>query len=391
MRLIDRWTNRLLDERTDARPLGVMRVVLGVAALLMTIELAEGLVRLGSDGIFRFPVVDAVAWIPGSPAAPILIGLWACAAVALMLGWHTRPAAVTLVLVALVVLGIDQQLYSNHLTLLTVLTALTGLANGGAALSLDARAGRGSPLVPAWGIGLIKIQITSLYLFAALSKLNPSYLSGSVMASYLRTDGPLAVPESWRAFEPMLVLSLIAVMGELFLAIALWLPRWRRNAFVVGLGLHGFILLTFQPPLSLLIFGLASLSPYVLFLDAAPASRLVIWDGSCSFCAGWVTWWRRLDWLGALRFTPMDEPGVLAAHGISELEAAEALHVVGPDGTTRAFAAVRSVAEVLPISFLWAPLLALPPVQWLGERVYRAVARRRSSQLPMQATTGHPG
>lgn len=385
MRLI----GRLLDRATDARPLGITRIVLGFAALLFTLELAESLGRLGADGVFRFPVVEQLAWIPGSPAVMGIIGLWAAAATALMFGWRARAAGVVLVALALVILGTDQQLYSNHLTLITVLTGLVAVADGGAALSLDARAGRGSAHVPEWGIWLIKVQITSLYAFAALSKLNPSYLSGSVMASYLRTDGPLAVPEAWRSFEPMLVLSVVALLSELFLAVALWLPRWRRNAFVVGLGLHAFILLTFQPPLALLVFGLASLAPYVLFLDAAPASRLVIWDASCSFCAGWVHWWRRLDWLGVLRFAPMDEPGLLEAHGISELAAAEALHVVAPDGTTRAFAAVRKVAEVLPVSFLWAPLLALPPVQWVGERVYRSVARRRSCRIvPAHAAGG---
>lgn len=377
MRLIE----RLVERTTDARPLGVTRMLLGFAAILLTFELADSLGRLGAPGIFRFPVLEALARIPGSLAVPVLIGLWASASFALLLGWRARAASAALVVLGLVVLGTDQQLYSNHLTLLIVLVGLVGLADGGAALSLDARAGRGSARVPEWGIWLIKLQITIVYLFAALSKLNPSYLSGSVMASYLRTDGPLAVPGSWRTFEPMLVLSTVALLTELFVAVALWLPRWRRNAFVVGLGLHAFILLTFQPPLALLIFGLASLAPYILFLDAAPASRLVIWDASCSFCAGWVRWWRRLDWLGVLQFTPMDEPGVLESHGISELAAAEALHVVGPTGTTRAFGAVRSVAEVLPISFLWAPLLALPPVQWAGERVYRYVARRRSCSI----------
>ena len=53
-----------------------------------------------------------------------------------------------------------------------------------------------------------------MYGFAALAKLNPDFLSGSVVASYLRRDGPLAVPDAWRALEPMLVLSVLAVFSE---------------------------------------------------------------------------------------------------------------------------------------------------------------------------------
>jgi hypothetical protein len=35
----------------------------------------------------------------------------------------------------------------------------------------------------------------------------------------------------------------------------------------------------------------------------------------------------------------------------------------------------------MPIAFLWAPLLGLPPVRFVGDRVYRAVALRRQCRI----------
>lgn len=367
--------------KTDARPLGVTRILLGASAVLETFELADGLNRLGQPGFFRFPVAAALSWLPGSMLAMVLIALWGLAALAFLLGWRTRVAGSLLVAMAVIVLLTDQQLYSNHLYLLGLFIGLATLADAGAGLSLDARP-HGQRTVSTWPVALLMLQLSIVYGFSALAKLNPSYLSGSVMASYLRTDGPLSIPEAWRTFQPMLVLSIVAVLAEGLLAIGLWLPHWRRNAFVVGLGLHLSIVLTFQPPLQFAVFALATLAPYVLFLQAAPGSRLVIWDPSCGFCRGWVRWFQRLDWLGALRFAGSDDARLLSHLGISRESADQAIHLVGPDGTTRGFAAVRHVAEVLPLSFLWAPLLGLPPIQAVGERIYRAVARRRRCHIP---------
>jgi len=351
----------LVTDRVDPRPLGVTRAGVGAAALIITVELGGYLSALAAPGAIRLPQVQAIA-APVVAAWPLVLGLWAVASVAFAIGLETTIAGAAIVILAVAFFLTDSQLYSNHLYLLTLVVAVLTLAGADRGFSLDARRRGTQELkpVPAWGPFLIRFQVTVLYAFSALAKLNGSYLSGSVMASYLRSDGPLAIPESWRSFQVMFVLSLI------------------RNAFVAGLFLHLGILVTFQPTLPFAAFGLLTLSLYVPFLNAAPASRLVIWDGSCSFCGSWVTWWRRLDWLGALRFAPMDQPGVLDANGISAQAATEALHVVGPEDTRRAFGAVRAVAEVLPVSFLWAPLLSLPPVQWLGERAYAAVARRRS-------------
>jgi predicted DCC family thiol-disulfide oxidoreductase YuxK len=111
----------------------------------------------------------------------------------------------------------------------------------------------------------------------------------------------------------------------------------------------------------------------------------VVWDDGCGFCAGWVRWFRRLDWLHALRFVPRSQ---LAASGlpVGEEAAARALQIILPGGRTKGgFAAVTRVMEILPVSYLWAPLLRLPPIAALGERIYRRVAARRSCELPMRA------
>lgn len=377
MRLI----HALVRERIDPRPMGVTRAAVGIAALVMAVEIGGYVARLADPAFVRLPIVEPVEtalvamW-------PLVLLIWVGAAVAFTAGYFARVAGAMLMVLGVAFLASDQQLYSNHLYLLTTVVAILTLAGAGNGFAVRPDAAVGAAQ---WGRFLLKFQVSVVYAFSALAKLNSSYLSGSVMASYLRSDGPLAVPEQWRSFEAMLVLSVVAVLAEALLAIGLWLPKWRRNAFVVGLGLHAVILLTFDPPLPFLAFGILTLALYVQFLDAPPASRLVIWDRSCSFCASSVGWARRLDWLGALRFEGNDDVLLLAAHDITPQAADEAMHVVDDAATSAGFDAVRRIAEVLPISFLWAPLLGLPPVRFVGDRVYREVARRRHCRIgPVQ-------
>ena len=382
MRLI----TSLVTERVDARPLGVTRAAVGIAALVMSLEIGGYLSRLAQPDILRLPVVEPVAAVVIT-AWPVVMLVWLVAAAAFALGIFTPAAGAALVALALALFATDQQLYSNHLYLLTTIVAILTLAGAGNGFALSPHKQTDAP---AWGRFLLRFQVSVVYGFSALAKLNASYLSGSVMASYLRSDGPLAIPQAWRGFEAMLILSIVAVLAEALLAIGLWIPKWRRNAFVVGLGLHLVILLTFDPPLPFLAFGILTLALYIQFLHARPASRLVIWDRSCGFCASSVTWARRLDWLGILAYAGNDQADVLATHGITRQAADEAMHVVDAEGTWIGFDAVRRIAEVLPLSFLWAPLLGLPPIRFAGDRVYRAVARRRHCRVP-PALTDQPG
>jgi predicted DCC family thiol-disulfide oxidoreductase YuxK len=319
--------------------------------------------------------------------AGLTTAAWLVLAALFGAGLFTTVAGIGLTLTLGAVLFSDQQLYSNHLYLLVLVVGLLTVARSGSALSIDALRGRGAASIPSWPLVLLRVQISIVYLFAGLSKLNATFLSGTVVAVTLRREGPLAVPAEWRTFEPMAAFSLLAILTELFLAAALWLPRWRRAAFVVGLGLHVGIAVWFVPTGQLAIFSLIILAPYLLFLEVAPRGATVVWDGSCSFCRGWVRLFTRLDWLHALRIVPSSETAELDALGIAREDADRALQLVRGEHRSQGFRAVVGVLELTPAAFLWAPMLRLPPIAWLGDRAYRRVAeRRRCSIVPPAAT-----
>jgi predicted DCC family thiol-disulfide oxidoreductase YuxK len=383
--------HRLILGRTSSRPLAVARIGVSVAILLELGTTGAALVRLSDASLLHAP------WFPGipdvtGPVAWTLAAAWAAAGAAFLVGWHTRLAGSVLALALAGVLAADQQLYSNHLHLMLLATILLVVGDAGSALSLDVRRSGERKDVPAWPAFLLGVQVSIVYLFAGLAKLTPVFLSGSVMAATLRRDGPLAIPDAWRSFEPMAVLAVLAICAELFVALALLRRRWRSAAFVVGFGLHVTIAVWLSPASQLLIFGLLMLSLYVVFLDAPRGSRLLIWDDGCGFCAGWVRWFRRLDWLDLIRPVALSQLSG-SRLPVGEAAAAEALHLVTPHGIHRGFRAVARTLELLPLSFAWAPMLRLPPVAAIGERVYRRVAARRACPIgdePMPAVNGLP-
>ncbi len=367
----------LVSRSAQPRAVAVTRVVVGTAAILKGLERAPILDRLDDPGILKIPYLAGQPSVADLPTA-VVVAVWLTLAVAFTAGAFTTVTGIALTTLLAAVLLSDQQLYSNHLYLLIWLVGLLTLARSGAALSIDALRGHGRTSIPAWPLVLLRLQVIVLYLFAGLSKINLVYLSGSVVAVSLRREGPLAVPGDWRSFEVMAAVSALSILVEIGLALGLALPRWRRTAFVVGLGMHVGIALWFDPTLPLIIFAVMSLGPYALFLDDRPRRLAVVWDDSCTFCHGWVTWFRRLDWLGVLRLVPNSDLGQLEHLHVSREEADQALQLVGTYRRSHGFRAVVGILEALPISFLWAPLLRLWPIGKVGDAAYRRVAMRRS-------------
>jgi predicted DCC family thiol-disulfide oxidoreductase YuxK len=110
--------------------------------------------------------------------------------------------------------------------------------------------------------------------------------------------------------------------------------------------------------------------------------RVVVWDDSCAFCRFWVGWARRLDWLRVHRYIGSGEPAAYAGTGLTPAETAEAVQLVGPRERASGFDAVRLVLLRLPLTALPALLMWLPPLPWLGRRLYRRIAARRHCATP---------
>ena len=263
---------RLMHLRTDARPLAVARIIIGVNAGFASMEAWRMLSRLLRPTVVKVPFFSSLPVLPPS-ALGIFIVAWLVAALFFALGWKTRAAGAALVLVTGYALVLDQQTYSNHLYLLVLVILLLTISDSGAVWARDARHATGSD-VAAWPILLLKIQITLVYFFSAMARITPQYLAGEILTRSLKQEGWLAVPQSWRTPAAMSVLAVTSIVAELFIAFGLWSPRVRPFAIVAGIGFHLLILAVLDSSrLSLAIFALSMFAVYLLFVDAELLKR----------------------------------------------------------------------------------------------------------------------
>jgi predicted DCC family thiol-disulfide oxidoreductase YuxK len=124
---------------------------------------------------------------------------------------------------------------------------------------------------------------------------------------------------------------------------------------------------------------------------AGPASRSarrgqILYDGQCPLCLKSVGLLRRLDWLGRLDYVNARDRDRLPAGGppFDRDRLLKEMHVLTPDGRRlyHGFAALRWIAWRLPLLWPVAPLLYVPGVPWLGQRLYLWIARNRFRLVP---------
>ena len=112
---------------------------------------------------------------------------------------------------------------------------------------------------------------------------------------------------------------------------------------------------------------------------------VVLYDGQCPLCRKTASIVRRLDWLGRLRFHDCRDAGGIppnTAH-LDPSRMIEQMHVLTPGGTIHSgFRAVRWIAGRLLLLWPLYPLLFIPGMAKLGQRLYLWIARNRFRLVP---------
>jgi len=104
---------------------------------------------------------------------------------------------------------------------------------------------------------------------------------------------------------------------------------------------------------------------------------LLIYDADCGFCRRWVARWRARTGR-AVRYAPLQRPGLLARHRIPRADARRAVQLVEPSGARYQGAeAVFRTLERAPALRAAARLGRLPVVRFVAAVAYKIVARHR--------------
>jgi hypothetical protein len=232
-------------------PLAAARAAIGILAALRALEAAIVMPRVLAADRLALPLLPAFPRLPPD-LVPLWILLWVGSGLALAWGWRPRVSGGVLAIVLWSTLAMDQQFYGNHLYLLALVS--TVLAFGAA----SRRGGPGRPEAAA----VLKVQVSIVYAYSALAKLNLAWLSGAVLAHY--SVGPLARAGGLSGVYP--AAALLTPLIELGLAVALW-SRWYRQACIVGVLFHLGCIMSLAPQIryQLAIFSGTMIALYPLF------------------------------------------------------------------------------------------------------------------------------
>jgi hypothetical protein len=220
----------ILRARVPARSLRPVRGAIGVLSALCALESFAVLAARGGAGV--------IPWLPGLPVPGALapfFGAWFCAALLFAAGVAPRLAGLVAVALAGYTMALDQSLTTNHGYLLWLEVGL---------LTLAAWTRQGDT-VARWPLALLQYLLSIVYFFAAVSKLNPDFLSGAVLGVQVGRGSLVPLPEALLSGLALHVLAAGLIATEIFLAFGLWGRRTCRAAVAVGVLLHASAFLFF--------------------------------------------------------------------------------------------------------------------------------------------------
>jgi hypothetical protein len=232
---------------------------------------ADGILPTFETSGATWSLIEVFPW-----AATTMVVLLIMASACLLVGYHSRLAAVT-AFVALISLQFrNLTILNSGDGLVRIIGFFLMFAPTGAALSVDRwrRAGHRFWEFPShapWVLRLLQIQVSVVYLTTVWEKSRGEFWHDGTAVSYaLRLDDLVRFPLPGWLTESLVVANLLT-FGTLALELALGVLIWNARArpFVLGAGivLHVFIDLTLN-------VGFFSFAIFVLYLAFVPAETM---------------------------------------------------------------------------------------------------------------------
>ncbi|HEV2070986.1 MAG TPA: HTTM domain-containing protein [Acidimicrobiales bacterium] len=276
MRLPAAW-ERFWFSPEPTSTLAVLRIVYGLLLLAWTTTLSlDAATFFSRSGIL--PERPPVPWTwtvldlaPSDTALAILLALLVWAAICLVVGFHTRLAAVVAFVAVVSLHRRNPFVFQAGDNLLRSFAFYFMFAPAGAALSVDRwRQARARfwefPRRAVWALRLVQVQLSILYLFSVWSKLGGrTWHEGTATSWAMRVDELVRLRLPPSITESLLVSNVVTygtLAVELALAVLIWNRRARPWVLAAGVGLH----LSIEVTMRVGFFSLVVLLYYVAFI-----------------------------------------------------------------------------------------------------------------------------
>jgi hypothetical protein len=301
-RLPAAW-QRFWFEPEDTSTLALVRIAFGTVVLAWTLTLTHDAYSFFSgSGVLPSSDYDgrvAATWglldlVDSRLAVALLLAVLSLASVCLIVGWHTRIAAVVVFVGIVSLERRNPFVFNSGDGLLKVIAFYMMLAPSGASLSLDRwRQARSAfwefPRRAPWALRLMQVQLSVLYLSTLWTKLSGTTWNEGTAISYAARLEDLARFELPQSIATSELLVNLLTYGTLATEAAIGILVWNRTLrpWVLGLGvlLHVGIDLTMRVG----FFSYAIFVLYVAFLSPeAVSARLPAVKAALSRALTWV-------------------------------------------------------------------------------------------------------
>jgi hypothetical protein len=273
--------NTFLFKEVSIAPLVIFRLVFGSLLLYSTYRTYEKgwIEEMYIDPYYHFSFVEWIRPMDGNGMYWIY-ALLALASIGIILGLFYRLSIISFFLLFTYCELIDKTYYLNHYYLVTILTFWMIWAPAHRWFSLDAKIFPKiqSSTCALWHILILKIQLSIVYFFAGLAKVNSDWLfEAQPMATWL--PGLYEIPIIGKLVhhkELAFLFSWTGCIYDLTIWIFLWMKRTRALAYLAVIVFH---------VLTAVLFPRIGMFPYIMvtstliFFSAAWYERILLFFG----------------------------------------------------------------------------------------------------------------